>query len=122
MGMKEGLNGTSYVCPKCGESMELRESTEDFLQSFEDMHSRSQWCIVMGGDYFEGQECVQELGEAQEGSYKLDLTRFSSYKFRSSSGKETCRYSALSVRNELKSALSLRVTLDHVTPPKTVLT
>ncbi|GFV53092.1 uncharacterized protein TNCV_2893241 [Trichonephila clavipes] len=28
---------------------------ENFLQSFKDMHSRSQWCIVMGGDYFEGQ-------------------------------------------------------------------
>ncbi|GFW56518.1 histone-lysine N-methyltransferase SETMAR [Trichonephila clavipes] len=28
---------------------------EDFLQSFQDMFSRSQSCIVMGGDYFEGQ-------------------------------------------------------------------
>ncbi|GFV41733.1 histone-lysine N-methyltransferase SETMAR [Trichonephila clavipes] len=27
---------------------------EDFLQSFQDMYSRSQRCIVMGGDYFEG--------------------------------------------------------------------
>ncbi|GFX41352.1 hypothetical protein TNCV_1654351 [Trichonephila clavipes] len=25
--MKEGLIGSSYVCPKCGESMELRERT-----------------------------------------------------------------------------------------------
>ncbi|GFV95040.1 histone-lysine N-methyltransferase SETMAR [Trichonephila clavipes] len=28
---------------------------EDLLQSFLDMYNRSQWCIVMGGDYFEGQ-------------------------------------------------------------------
>ncbi|GFU50532.1 histone-lysine N-methyltransferase SETMAR [Trichonephila clavipes] len=28
---------------------------EDFLQSFQDMHSRSQRCIVLGSDYFEGQ-------------------------------------------------------------------
>jgi len=28
---------------------------EDFLRSFQDMYSRSQRCIVMGGDYFEGQ-------------------------------------------------------------------
>ncbi|GFT65685.1 histone-lysine N-methyltransferase SETMAR [Trichonephila clavipes] len=27
---------------------------EDFLQSFQDMYSRSQWCIVMGGGYFKG--------------------------------------------------------------------
>ncbi|GFV79462.1 hypothetical protein TNCV_279181 [Trichonephila clavipes] len=26
---------------------------EDFLQSFQDMYSRSQWCIVIGGNYFE---------------------------------------------------------------------
>ncbi|GFX90667.1 hypothetical protein TNCV_3194851 [Trichonephila clavipes] len=25
--MKEGLIGSSYVCPKCGKSMELRERT-----------------------------------------------------------------------------------------------
>ncbi|GFU86846.1 hypothetical protein TNCV_2231711 [Trichonephila clavipes] len=25
--MKEGLLGTSYVCPKCGKGMELRERT-----------------------------------------------------------------------------------------------
>ncbi|GFX38464.1 hypothetical protein TNCV_2344371 [Trichonephila clavipes] len=25
--MKEGLLGSSYVCPKCGKSMELREKT-----------------------------------------------------------------------------------------------
>ncbi|GFY08704.1 histone-lysine N-methyltransferase SETMAR [Trichonephila clavipes] len=30
-------------------------SKEDFLQSFQDMYSRSQQCIVMGCDYFEGQ-------------------------------------------------------------------
>ncbi|GFW03765.1 hypothetical protein TNCV_2538761 [Trichonephila clavipes] len=30
-------------------------SKEDFLQSFQDMYNRSQPCIVMGGDYFEGQ-------------------------------------------------------------------
>ncbi|GFT01078.1 hypothetical protein TNCV_4054691 [Trichonephila clavipes] len=29
---------------------------EDFLQSFQDMYSRSQWCIVMACDYFEGQQ------------------------------------------------------------------
>ncbi|GFX45820.1 histone-lysine N-methyltransferase SETMAR [Trichonephila clavipes] len=28
---------------------------EKLLQSFQDMHSRSQRCIVKGGDYFEGQ-------------------------------------------------------------------
>ncbi|GFX16769.1 hypothetical protein TNCV_4187441 [Trichonephila clavipes] len=28
---------------------------EDFLQSFQDMYSRSQWCIVSRGDYFEEQ-------------------------------------------------------------------
>ncbi|GFX02714.1 hypothetical protein TNCV_2011581 [Trichonephila clavipes] len=28
---------------------------EDFLQSFQDMYSRSQLCIVMGGGYFERQ-------------------------------------------------------------------
>ncbi|GFU58507.1 uncharacterized protein TNCV_697661 [Trichonephila clavipes] len=28
---------------------------EDFLQSFQDMYSRSQLCIVMVGDYFEEQ-------------------------------------------------------------------
>ncbi|GFU23960.1 hypothetical protein TNCV_3331971 [Trichonephila clavipes] len=28
---------------------------EDFLKSLQDMYSRSQWCIVMGGDYFERQ-------------------------------------------------------------------
>ncbi|GFX30174.1 hypothetical protein TNCV_1962811 [Trichonephila clavipes] len=27
---------------------------EDFLQSFKDMYSRSQWSIVIRGDYFEG--------------------------------------------------------------------
>ncbi|GFU87726.1 hypothetical protein TNCV_2157731, partial [Trichonephila clavipes] len=27
---------------------------EDFLQSSQDMYSRSQRCIIMGGDYFEG--------------------------------------------------------------------
>ncbi|GFS48188.1 hypothetical protein TNCV_2295991 [Trichonephila clavipes] len=26
--VKEGLIGSSYVCPKCGKSMELRERTE----------------------------------------------------------------------------------------------
>ncbi|GFW17836.1 hypothetical protein TNCV_1134361 [Trichonephila clavipes] len=26
--MKEGLIGSSYVCPKCGKSMELRERTD----------------------------------------------------------------------------------------------
>ncbi|GFX24902.1 hypothetical protein TNCV_3451721 [Trichonephila clavipes] len=30
-------------------------SKEDFLQSFQDMYSRSEGCIVMGGGYFEGQ-------------------------------------------------------------------
>ncbi|GFX46218.1 histone-lysine N-methyltransferase SETMAR [Trichonephila clavipes] len=28
---------------------------EDILQSFQNMYSRSHRCIVMGGDYFEGQ-------------------------------------------------------------------
>ncbi|GFU95435.1 histone-lysine N-methyltransferase SETMAR [Trichonephila clavipes] len=28
---------------------------EGFLQSFRDMYSRSEWCIVIEGDYFEGQ-------------------------------------------------------------------
>ncbi|GFU31801.1 hypothetical protein TNCV_1176661 [Trichonephila clavipes] len=36
---------------------------EDFLQSFQDMYSRSQRCIVMGGNYFEEQR-------------KRDLTTF----------------------------------------------
>ncbi|GFV30667.1 hypothetical protein TNCV_1777201 [Trichonephila clavipes] len=30
---------------------------EDFLQSFQDLYSRSHLCIVMGGDCFEGQVC-----------------------------------------------------------------
>ncbi|GFW46126.1 histone-lysine N-methyltransferase SETMAR [Trichonephila clavipes] len=30
-------------------------SKEDFLQSFQVMHSRSQRCMVMGGDYFDYQ-------------------------------------------------------------------
>ncbi|GFV65664.1 histone-lysine N-methyltransferase SETMAR [Trichonephila clavipes] len=30
-------------------------SKEDFLRNFQDMYSRFQWSIVMGGDYFEGQ-------------------------------------------------------------------
>ncbi|GFV71983.1 hypothetical protein TNCV_2459161 [Trichonephila clavipes] len=30
---------------------------EDFLHSFHDMYSSSQWCIVMGGDYFKEQRC-----------------------------------------------------------------
>ncbi|GFU51380.1 hypothetical protein TNCV_4752461 [Trichonephila clavipes] len=29
---------------------------EDFSERFQDMYSRSQWCIVMGGYYFEGQQ------------------------------------------------------------------
>ncbi|GFX89966.1 hypothetical protein TNCV_886641 [Trichonephila clavipes] len=29
--MKEGLIGSSYVCPKCGKSMELRERTASFI-------------------------------------------------------------------------------------------
>ncbi|GFX24036.1 histone-lysine N-methyltransferase SETMAR [Trichonephila clavipes] len=28
---------------------------EGFLQSFQNMYSRSQWCIFIGGDYFEEQ-------------------------------------------------------------------
>ncbi|GFX50425.1 hypothetical protein TNCV_339601 [Trichonephila clavipes] len=29
--MKEGLIGSSFVCPKCGKSMELRERTEQWV-------------------------------------------------------------------------------------------
>ncbi|GFV14700.1 hypothetical protein TNCV_2586731 [Trichonephila clavipes] len=29
--MKEGLIGSSYVCPKCGKSMELRERTDGYI-------------------------------------------------------------------------------------------
>ncbi|GFY13588.1 histone-lysine N-methyltransferase SETMAR [Trichonephila clavipes] len=28
---------------------------KDLSQSFQEINSRSQWCIVMGGDYFKGQ-------------------------------------------------------------------
>ncbi|GFV18614.1 hypothetical protein TNCV_2872451 [Trichonephila clavipes] len=31
--MKEGLIGLSYVCPKCGKSMELRERTGSMARS-----------------------------------------------------------------------------------------
>ncbi|GFS68879.1 hypothetical protein TNCV_409511 [Trichonephila clavipes] len=31
--MKEGLIGSSYVCPKCGKSMELRERTGALVAS-----------------------------------------------------------------------------------------
>ncbi|GFX22402.1 histone-lysine N-methyltransferase SETMAR [Trichonephila clavipes] len=39
-------------------------SKEDFLQRFQDMYIRSQRCIVMGGDYFEGQSRVLSCGYA----------------------------------------------------------
>ncbi|GFY07015.1 hypothetical protein TNCV_4202861 [Trichonephila clavipes] len=48
-------------------------------------------------------EGAQEPG-AQD-TDKLDLTRFSGYKFRSTSTKRACKSSAPRARNELKSAL-----------------
>ncbi|GFT89248.1 hypothetical protein TNCV_4385611 [Trichonephila clavipes] len=33
-------------------------SKEDFLQSFQDVYNSPQWCMIMGGDYFEGQSRV----------------------------------------------------------------
>ncbi|GFW04147.1 hypothetical protein TNCV_2669121 [Trichonephila clavipes] len=35
---------------------------EDFLQSFQDLYSRFQGCIVMGGDYFKGQVSAADKG------------------------------------------------------------
>ncbi|GFX27732.1 uncharacterized protein TNCV_3662191 [Trichonephila clavipes] len=45
------------------------------------------------------------LGRAQKGPDKLDLTRFSGYKVRSSSAKGACRFSAPWDQNERKLAL-----------------
>ncbi|GFW24785.1 hypothetical protein TNCV_1960521 [Trichonephila clavipes] len=47
------------------------------------------------------------------GQDKLDLTRFSSYKFRSSSAKRARRTFAPTARNELKSALILSAEKGH---------
>ncbi|GFU21580.1 hypothetical protein TNCV_3827751 [Trichonephila clavipes] len=49
----------------------------------------------------------QGPGGAQKGLDKLDLTRFSGYKFRFTSAKGACRSSVSRARNELKSALGV---------------
>ncbi|GFW35118.1 integrase catalytic domain-containing protein [Trichonephila clavipes] len=52
--MKEGLIGSSYVCPKCGKSMELRERTDNEVkmaeQQYINVYSDSN-TIGVDGDY-----------------------------------------------------------------------
>ncbi|GFV37888.1 hypothetical protein TNCV_2663011 [Trichonephila clavipes] len=48
---------------------------------------------------------IGRLERAPKGPDKLDLIRFSGYKFRSSSAQRACRSSAPRARNELKSTL-----------------
>ncbi|GFX80784.1 hypothetical protein TNCV_4694951 [Trichonephila clavipes] len=54
--MKEGLIGPSYVCPKCGKSMELRERTETGVRQISPSSIWNwillgvvAWLMVMGG-------------------------------------------------------------------------
>ncbi|GFU58402.1 hypothetical protein TNCV_58141 [Trichonephila clavipes] len=49
--MKEGLIGSSYVCPKCGKSMELRERTE--FGQIPDSHFSVQACRLNERLYLE---------------------------------------------------------------------
>ncbi|GFW42855.1 hypothetical protein TNCV_1212621 [Trichonephila clavipes] len=41
--MKEGLIGSSYVCPKCGKSIELRERMETILLERRQTQSVDRW-------------------------------------------------------------------------------
>ncbi|PRD37191.1 UNVERIFIED_CONTAM: hypothetical protein NCL1_06481 [Trichonephila clavipes] len=52
---------------------------------------------------------IECLGRVPRGLDKLDLTRYSGYKFRSTSVKAACRSFAPRVRNELKLALMQRI-------------
>ncbi|GFW27765.1 hypothetical protein TNCV_766461 [Trichonephila clavipes] len=60
---------------------------------------------------------IGRLWRARKNRDKLDLTRFSDYKFRSTRAKGARRYSAPRARNELKAALGVRgfdITVDEV--------
>ncbi|PRD29680.1 UNVERIFIED_CONTAM: hypothetical protein NCL1_28628 [Trichonephila clavipes] len=57
--LKLALKGKRFdnISDKHDEAFALH--LKKFLANFQDMYSRSQWCIVMGGDYFEGQHVLQ---------------------------------------------------------------
>ncbi|GFX42646.1 uncharacterized protein TNCV_2689461 [Trichonephila clavipes] len=71
--MKEGLIGSSYVCPKCGKSIELRERT-DVAGVAEWYRYQIMACLVMSSSpvslktRYVGQRCMLNLSRAETSS------------------------------------------------------